>query len=63
MIERHCPLCRSRRAAPLFTKQQTDYWKCAACRFRFATPAVDPNLAATLDDYEEAYLQYLARSV
>jgi 2-polyprenyl-3-methyl-5-hydroxy-6-metoxy-1,4-benzoquinol methylase len=60
MIDRECPLCRSRGTARLFTKQQTDYWKCSRCRFRFATPAVDPNLATTLDGYEQAYLQYLA---
>jgi 2-polyprenyl-3-methyl-5-hydroxy-6-metoxy-1,4-benzoquinol methylase len=60
MIERDCPLCRSRRAAPLFRKQQTDFWRCSGCRFQFATPAVNPNLVKTLDGYEEAYLQYLA---
>jgi SAM-dependent methyltransferase len=59
-IERTCPLCGSRRTALLFRKQQTDYRGCAACRFRFATPTVNPNLANTLDEYEAAYLQYLA---
>ena len=60
MSERRCPLCGADRAAPLFTKQRTDYWACAACTFRFATPDVNPNLTQTLDGYEDAYLQYLA---
>jgi 2-polyprenyl-3-methyl-5-hydroxy-6-metoxy-1,4-benzoquinol methylase len=55
-----CPLCRSPRTALLFRKQQTAYRGCADCRFRFATPTVNPNLAQTLDQYEDAYLQYLA---
>src|SRR4029450_10271708 len=38
----------------------TDYWKCPDCSFRFATPDRNPNLANTLDEYEDAYLQYLA---
>jgi SAM-dependent methyltransferase len=58
--ERTCPLCGFSHAAPLFTKRQTDYWACAACTFRFATPDVNPNLTQTIDGYEEAYLQYLA---
>jgi 2-polyprenyl-3-methyl-5-hydroxy-6-metoxy-1,4-benzoquinol methylase len=60
MIERDCPLCTSRCTSRLFKKQRTDYWRCARCRFRFATPAVNPNLVETLDGVEEAYLQYLA---
>jgi SAM-dependent methyltransferase len=59
MVERNCPLCGSERTAVLFTKQDTDYWGCSACRFRFATPPINPNLANTLDGYEKAYLQYL----
>jgi 2-polyprenyl-3-methyl-5-hydroxy-6-metoxy-1,4-benzoquinol methylase len=59
MAERTCPLCGSPRIAPLFVKRAVDYWSCADCRFRFATPDVNPNLAATLDSYEDAYLQYL----
>jgi len=59
-IERTCPLCGSQRTALLFRKQQTDYRGCSDCRFRFATPTVNPNLAKTLDEYEDAYLQYLA---
>ena len=58
--KRTCPLCGSSHAAPLFRKRQTDYWECAGCTFRFATPDVNPNLTKTLDGYEEAYLQYLA---
>ena len=55
-----CPLCGSARAAQLFTKDATDYWACRDCRFRFATPDPNPNLANTLDQFEAAYLQYLA---
>ena len=58
--ERRCPLCGSGQVSPLFRKRQTDYWRCAACTFRFATPEINPNLTKTLDGYEEAYLQYLA---
>ncbi|HZR22312.1 MAG TPA: class I SAM-dependent methyltransferase [Vicinamibacterales bacterium] len=61
MGDRTCPLCRSSRVRPLFTKQQIDYWLCGACSFRFATADVNPNLANALDDYEDAYLQYLQR--
>jgi len=59
MDERTCPNCGAQHAARLFTKRRVDYWSCAGCRFRFATPAVDPNFAPTLDSYEQAYLQYL----
>jgi 2-polyprenyl-3-methyl-5-hydroxy-6-metoxy-1,4-benzoquinol methylase len=58
--ESTCRLCRSTLTARLFVKQQVDYWRCAECRFRFATPDPDPNLANAIDDYEDAYLQYLA---
>jgi SAM-dependent methyltransferase len=58
--ERSCPLCGSSPAAVLFQKRATDYWRCPACTFRFATPEVNPNLTKTLDGYEAAYLQYLA---
>jgi 2-polyprenyl-3-methyl-5-hydroxy-6-metoxy-1,4-benzoquinol methylase len=58
--ERACPLCGSLRTAPLFRKQQTNYRGCSDCQFRFATPTVNPNLARTIDEYEDAYLQYLA---
>lgn len=59
-VERACPLCRSLRTTVLFRKQQTDYVACSACQFRFATPTINPNLAKTIDEYEAAYLQYLA---
>ena len=61
MSERRCPLCGADRAAPLFTKQQTDYWACEACTFRFATPDVNPNLTQTLDGYEVEALVRAAR--
>ncbi len=57
--ERVCPLCGAT-AAPMFRKRQVDYWRCAACTFRFSTPEINPNLTQTLDGYEDAYLQYLA---
>lgn len=57
--ERVCPLCGSNRVAGLFRKEQTDYWRCRACGFRFATPPTNPNLANEIGDYEKAYLQYL----
>jgi 2-polyprenyl-3-methyl-5-hydroxy-6-metoxy-1,4-benzoquinol methylase len=60
MRERTCPLCGLGCAARLFTKQQTDYWECPTCSFRFSTPDRNPNLANILDEYEEAYLQYLS---
>jgi SAM-dependent methyltransferase len=55
-----CPLCASPRVGPLFRKRQTDYWACRDCAFRFSTPHRNANLANALDEYEEAYLQYLA---
>jgi SAM-dependent methyltransferase len=60
MADRPCPLCGSARTAVLFTKQQTDYRGCPDCGFRFSTPDRNPNLTNTIDDYEDAYLQYLA---
>jgi 2-polyprenyl-3-methyl-5-hydroxy-6-metoxy-1,4-benzoquinol methylase len=60
MPERTCPLCGSPRPARILERQQTDYWKCPDCGFRFATPPRNPNLANAIDDYEDAYLQYLA---
>lgn len=59
MGERTCPLCGSSHVRLRFTKQAVDYRSCADCSFRFATPDVNPNLANVLDDYEDAYLQYL----
>ena len=59
MGNRACPLCGASRVEPLFRKQHVDYWTCAECSFRFATPDPNPNLANDLDDYEDAYLQYL----
>ena len=58
--ERMCLLCRSSAVARIFSKRETDYWRCASCTFRFATPDVNPNLTRTLEGYEQAYLQYLA---
>jgi SAM-dependent methyltransferase len=58
--ERICSLCGSREVSPIFRKRSTDYWRCAACTFRFATPEANPNLATALEGYEAAYLQYLA---
>jgi len=55
-----CPLCGSGRAVLLFTKEETDYRECPDCGFRFSTPDRNPNVTNTLDDYEAAYLQYLA---
>jgi len=59
MDERQCPLCGSPRVARRFTKDEVGYWACAACGFQFATPAVNPNLANTIGEYEAAYVQYL----
>jgi 2-polyprenyl-3-methyl-5-hydroxy-6-metoxy-1,4-benzoquinol methylase len=58
--ERRCPVCRGSRAVPLFAKEGIDYWSCPDCAFRFATPDRNPNLTNTLDEYEDAYLQYLS---
>src|SRR5262245_59047183 len=58
--ERTCPVCRAGHAAPLFSKEGNAYWRCPDCEFRFATPDRNPNLSNTLDEYEEAYLQYLS---
>jgi 2-polyprenyl-3-methyl-5-hydroxy-6-metoxy-1,4-benzoquinol methylase len=44
----------------MFRKGETGYSRCLSCGFRFSSPAVNPNLANTLADYEAAYLQYLA---
>ncbi len=60
MTDLACRLCASPSLAHLFRKQGTDYWACRACGFRLATPRTNPNLANTLDEYEQAYLQYLA---
>jgi 2-polyprenyl-3-methyl-5-hydroxy-6-metoxy-1,4-benzoquinol methylase len=60
MPERTCPLCGSPRPARIFEKQQTGYWRCPDCGFRFATPPRNPNLANAIEEYEDAYLQYLA---
>lgn len=55
-----CPLCDSARTKLLFIKRGTSYRRCGDCGFSFAVPTVNPNLANTIDDYEDAYLQYLA---
>ena len=58
--KRQCAVCQSEGTSVLFVKKGIDYSECRACGFRFSSPAVNPNLANTLDDYEAAYLQYLA---
>jgi 2-polyprenyl-3-methyl-5-hydroxy-6-metoxy-1,4-benzoquinol methylase len=57
---RRCAICQSTDTVVSFTKQGIDYSECRACRFRFSSPDVNPNLANALDDYQAAYLQYLA---
>jgi 2-polyprenyl-3-methyl-5-hydroxy-6-metoxy-1,4-benzoquinol methylase len=57
---RRCAICQSTDTVVLFRKQGIDYSECRACRFRFSSPDVNLNLANALDDYQAAYLQYLA---
>ena len=57
--ERPCPVCASARVRRAFTKDGIDYWTCDECRFRYSTPDRNANLANAIDDYEDAYLQYL----
>ncbi len=59
-MRRRCAVCGSDDTSVRFVKQAVDYSDCRACGFRFSSPNVNPNLANTLDDYEAAYLQYLA---
>ena len=54
-----CPLCGSAATRFLFEKGGAPYWRCRACRFHFATPTANPNLANAIGDFEPAYLQYL----
>lgn len=54
-----CAICRSDRVAALFVKDGADYSECRACGFRFSSPDVNPNLANTIEDFEDAYLRYL----
>jgi SAM-dependent methyltransferase len=57
---RRCALCQSDDTSVLFVKHGTDYSECRGCGFRFSSPAVNPNLANAITDYEAAYLGYLA---
>jgi uncharacterized metal-binding protein (TIGR02443 family) len=54
-----CPVCKSASTLRLFEKRGIPYRRCRSCDFRFATPAVNANLSNRLDQYEQAYLQYL----
>lgn len=54
-----CPLCAGRRTRRAFEKDGIDYWSCRQCGFRFSTPDRNANLTNALEDYEDAYLQYL----
>jgi len=54
-----CPLCASALAERLFSKEGIDYCACPNCGFRFSTPERNANLVNAIDDYEDAYLQYL----
>ncbi len=58
--DRRCVMCGSGHTATVFVKHGVEYSACGGCGFRFASPDVNPNLANALDDYERAYLQYLA---
>jgi 2-polyprenyl-3-methyl-5-hydroxy-6-metoxy-1,4-benzoquinol methylase len=59
MISPPCPLCRSSRVEPSFKRDDIPYFTCAICSFRFSRPAHNANFENTLDEYEDAYLQYL----
>lgn len=58
----YCPLCCDR-VRQIFEKRGIRYHRCLACDFVFSTPSVNANLANELDEYEPAYLRYLAESV
>jgi SAM-dependent methyltransferase len=53
-------MCESVATRIAFRKECTDYRDCATCGFRFSLSPTNPNFANTVDDYEDAYLQYLA---
>jgi 2-polyprenyl-3-methyl-5-hydroxy-6-metoxy-1,4-benzoquinol methylase len=55
-----CPLCASADTVAAFTKDGVNYRDCRSCGFRYSSPQVNPNLYTAIDDYTEAYLQYLA---
>ena len=57
-----CPLCCTDRLQQIFKKQGIPYYRCLACDFVFSKPSVNANLTNELDEYEPAYLQYLAES-
>jgi 2-polyprenyl-3-methyl-5-hydroxy-6-metoxy-1,4-benzoquinol methylase len=40
-------------------KDRVAYAECRTCGFRCSSPDVNPNLANTIDDFEDAYLRYL----
>jgi SAM-dependent methyltransferase len=44
---------------PDFERDGIPYFTCATCSFRFSRPARNANLENALDEYEDAYLQYL----
>ncbi|HEY0677600.1 MAG TPA: class I SAM-dependent methyltransferase [Chitinophagaceae bacterium] len=54
-----CPLCGNSNTKHLFNKQDIAFNTCLKCRFIFSRPAINPNLANTLQDFEPAYLGYL----
>jgi len=55
-----CPICCSDRTQKRFEKEGISYYHCFACDFVFSKPSRNSNFTNELDDYEPAYLQYLA---
>lgn len=53
-----CPLCGGDGIRYRFTKQDIPHYSCTSCAFVFSRPAINPNLANAIKDYEPAYLDY-----
>ena len=54
-----CPLCHASQTNPLFLKDGASFNSCLSCGFKFAWTAKNANFQSSLDDYEDAYIQYL----
>jgi 2-polyprenyl-3-methyl-5-hydroxy-6-metoxy-1,4-benzoquinol methylase len=57
-----CRLCGSRRIDPLFVKDAIPYLRCGVCGHQFSLPQGNANLDNRWEDYEPAYISYLAES-
>jgi len=53
-----CPLCNSNNTYQKFKKDGISYFNCKTCDFLFSKPSVNENFQESINDFEDAYIEY-----